>query len=106
MRAPISIAVQYMAAIKRPVTVIGTSLGTIRAAQGIARSRPDALVLTSGFQPESAAVKMSIDRHRRVAALVTTQPGCRRATLPAASIPSNGQLSSAHRMAAASEAAM
>jgi hypothetical protein len=43
-------AVQYMAAIKRPVTVIGTSLGTIRAAQGIARgARPDALVLTSGF---------------------------------------------------------
>src|SRR5438309_10993697 len=43
-------AVQYMAAIKRPVTVIGTSRGTIRAARGIARgARPDALVLTSGF---------------------------------------------------------
>src|SRR5262249_14729747 len=43
-------AVQYMAAIKRPVTVIATSLGTIRAAQGIARgARPDALVLTSGW---------------------------------------------------------
>jgi hypothetical protein len=43
-------AVDYMAAIKRPVTVIATSLGTIRAAQGIARgARPDALVLTSGF---------------------------------------------------------
>jgi hypothetical protein len=43
-------AVQYMAAIKRPVTVIGTSRGTVRAAQGIARgARPDALVLTSGF---------------------------------------------------------
>jgi hypothetical protein len=39
-------AVQYMAAIKRPVTVIGTSLGTIRAAEGIARgARPDALEL-------------------------------------------------------------
>src|SRR5437868_14840974 len=39
-----------MAAIKRPVTVIGTSKGTIRAAEGIARgARPDALVLTSGF---------------------------------------------------------
>ena len=39
-----------MAAIKRPVTVIGTSRGTLRAAQGIARgARPDALVLTSGF---------------------------------------------------------
>ena len=43
-------AVEYMAAIKRPVTVIGTSRGTLRAAQGIARgARPDALVLTSGF---------------------------------------------------------
>jgi hypothetical protein len=43
-------AVEYMAAIKRPVTVIATSLGTIRAAEGIANgARPDALVLTSGF---------------------------------------------------------
>src|SRR6266478_2073266 len=43
-------AVQYMAAIKRPVMVIGTSRGTLRAAEGIARgARPDALVLTSGF---------------------------------------------------------
>jgi hypothetical protein len=47
---PLDGAVQYMAAIKRPVTVIGTSRGTIRAAQGITRgARPDALVLTSGF---------------------------------------------------------
>ncbi len=47
---PLNAAVQYMAAIKRPVTVIGTSLGTIRAAQGIASgARPDALVLTSGL---------------------------------------------------------
>jgi hypothetical protein len=48
-------AVQYMAAIKRPVTVIATSLGTVRAAEGIAAgARPDALVLTSGFlSPES-----------------------------------------------------
>jgi hypothetical protein len=39
-----------MAAIKRPVTVIATSRGTIRAAEGIARgARPDKLVLTSGF---------------------------------------------------------
>lgn len=43
-------AVDYMAAIKRPVTVIGTSRGTLRAARGIAGgARPDALVLTSGF---------------------------------------------------------
>ena len=48
--ADLGSAVQYMAAIKRPVTVIATSLGTIRAAQGIARgARPDALVLTSGW---------------------------------------------------------
>jgi len=47
---PLEGAVQYMAAIKRPVTVIATSRGTIRAAQGIAGgARPDALVLTSGF---------------------------------------------------------
>ena len=43
-------AVDYMAGIKRPVTVIATSRGTIRAAEGIARgARPDALVLTSGL---------------------------------------------------------
>src|SRR5262249_62010851 len=42
-------AVKYMAAIKRPVTVVGTSVGTERAALGIsAGARPDALVLTSG----------------------------------------------------------
>jgi hypothetical protein len=47
---PLDGAVQYMAAIKRPVTVIGTSRGTLRAAEGIARgARPDTLVLTSGF---------------------------------------------------------
>ena len=48
-------AVDYMAAIKRPVTVIATSRGTQRAAEGIAGgARPDALVLTSGFlSPES-----------------------------------------------------
>lgn len=43
-------AVDYMAAIKRPVTVVATSRGTLRAAEGIAGgARPDALVLTSGF---------------------------------------------------------
>jgi hypothetical protein len=42
---PLDAAVQYMAAIKRPVTVIATSRGTIRAAEGIARgARPNALV--------------------------------------------------------------
>lgn len=43
-------AVDYMAKIKRPVTVIGTSRGTLRAARGIARgARPDGLVLSAGF---------------------------------------------------------
>lgn len=43
-------AIDYMRAIKSPVTVIATSRGTLRAASGIARgARPDALVLTSGF---------------------------------------------------------
>ena len=47
---PLDGAIQYMAAIKRPVTVVATSRGTIRAAEWIARGvRPDALVLTSGF---------------------------------------------------------
>lgn len=50
-------AVSYMAAIKRPVTVIATSRGTVRAAEGIARgARPNALVLTSGLlSPESGS---------------------------------------------------
>lgn len=39
-----------MAAIKRPVIVVGTCRGTLRAARGIARgAKPDTLVLTSGF---------------------------------------------------------
>jgi hypothetical protein len=43
-------AVDYMTAIKRPVTVVATSKGTLRAARGIAdAAKPDALVLTSGF---------------------------------------------------------
>lgn len=48
--ADLTNAVSYMAAIKRPVTVVATSRGTIRAAEGIARgARPDRLVLASGF---------------------------------------------------------
>jgi hypothetical protein len=48
-------AVNYMAQIKRPVALVGTSRGTQRAARGIAAgARPDALVLTSGFlSPQS-----------------------------------------------------
>ena len=51
----VAAAVKYMAAIKRPVTLVGTSRGTQRAAEGIAAgARPDRLVLTSGFlSPQS-----------------------------------------------------
>jgi hypothetical protein len=43
-------AVQFMRQIKEPVTVIATSRGTLRAAEGISRgAKPNALVLTSGF---------------------------------------------------------
>jgi hypothetical protein len=57
----LSSAVQYMAAIKRPVTVIGTSRGTLRAAQGIARgAKPDALVLTSGFLSTESGSRESV----------------------------------------------
>ena len=83
-------AVQYMAAIKRPVTVIGTSMGTVRAAQGIAAgARPDALVLTSGFlSPESGGGYNVMSILGSPAALPRTlvihhsQDGCR-VTLPA-----------------------
>jgi hypothetical protein len=51
----VAAAVKYMAAIAKPVTLMGTSRGTQRAAAGIgAGARPDALVLTSGFlSPQS-----------------------------------------------------
>jgi hypothetical protein len=51
----VATAVSYMAAIKRPVTLVGTSRGTQRAAEGLAAgAKPDALVLTSGFlSPQS-----------------------------------------------------
>jgi len=43
-------AVSYMAAITRPVTVVATSRGTLRAAQGLAAgARPERLVLSSGL---------------------------------------------------------
>jgi len=83
-------AVDYMAAIKRPVTVIGTSRGTLRAAEGIARgARPDALVLTSGFlSPDSGSGSNVMSILGSPAALPRTlvihhqQDGCR-FTLPA-----------------------
>jgi hypothetical protein len=83
-------AVDYMAAIKRPVTVIATSRGTIRAAEGIARGAwPDALVLTSGLlSPESGSGNnvMSIlgspSSLPRTLVIHHRQDGCR-LTLPA-----------------------
>jgi len=83
-------AVDYMAAIKRPVTVVGTSRGTLRAAEGIARgARPDALVLTSGFlSPDSGSGSNVMSILGSPAALPRTlvihhrQDGCR-ATMPA-----------------------
>jgi hypothetical protein len=83
-------AVEYMAAIKRPVTVIGTSRGTLRAAEGIARgARPDALVLTSGFlSADSGSGSNVMSILGSPAALPRTlvihhrQDGCR-VTLPA-----------------------
>ena len=65
--ADVVAAVKYMAAIKRPVTLVGTSRGTQRAAEGIAAgARPDALVLTSGFlSPQSGE-----GVHRSVIALL------------------------------------
>ena len=83
-------AVDYMAAIKRPVTVVGTSRGTLRAAEGIARgARPDALVLTSGFlSPDSGSGSNVMSILGSPAALPRTlvihhrQDSCR-ATLPA-----------------------
>src|SRR6266478_5202957 len=83
-------AVKYMAAIKRPVMVIGTSRGTLRAAEGIARgARPDALVLTSGFlsmESGSGQNVMSIlgspSSLPRTLVIHHSQDSCR-ATLPA-----------------------
>lgn len=44
------LAVDYMRGFKRPVMVVGTSRGTLRAAQGLAKgARPDRLILTAGF---------------------------------------------------------
>ena len=78
-------AVNYMAAIKRPVTVVATSRGTIRAAEGIARgARPDRLVLTSGFltaesgSPQNvAAVLGSPAALPRTLVIHHRQDGCR-----------------------------
>ena len=55
-------AVDYMANIRKPVTLVGTSRGTQRAAVGLAAgANPDALVVTSGFlSPQSGE---RVNRH-------------------------------------------
>lgn len=78
-------AVDYMRAIKGPVTVIGTSRGTLRAAEGIAAgAHPDALVLTSGFLSADSgsgqnvvAILGSPSRLPRTLVIHHRQDGCR-----------------------------
>ena len=54
-------AVDYMVAIKRPVTVVATSKGTLRAAYGVAGgAKPDALVLTSGFLTDGSGSRQNV----------------------------------------------
>ena len=58
---PLDGAVKFMAGIKRPVTVIATSRGTLRAAAGIARgARPDALVLISGMLSDESGSAQNV----------------------------------------------
>lgn len=78
-------AVDYMRAIKSPVTVVATSRGTLRAASGIARgARPDALVLTSGFLSDESGRDRNVigilgspDRLPRTLVIHHRQDGCR-----------------------------
>lgn len=85
----LSEAVAYMAAIRRPVTLVGTSRGTQRIARGLAAgARPDKVVLTSGFlAPESGSSDNAMSIMGSPAALPPTlvihhrNDGCR-LTLP------------------------
>ena len=78
-------AVDTMRAIKAPVTVIGTSRGTLRAARGIAAgARPDALVLTSGFLSRDSGSGENVEsilgspsRLPRTLVIHHRQDGCR-----------------------------
>jgi hypothetical protein len=54
-------AVRIMAGIKRPVSVVATSAGTPRAAEGLVQgARPDKLVLTSGFLSDKSGPSPSV----------------------------------------------
>jgi len=78
-------AVDYMRAIKGPVTVVGTSRGTLRAAEGIAAgAHPDALVLTSGFLSAESGSGQNVEsilgspsRLPRTLVIHHRQDGCR-----------------------------
>ncbi|WP_245443514.1 alpha/beta hydrolase [Labrys okinawensis] len=54
-------AVDTMAGHKRPVTIVATSAGTPRAAEGLAKgAKPDRLVLTSGFLSKESGPSTSV----------------------------------------------
>lgn len=91
----LSAAVDHMAALKRPVIVIATSMGTHRAAQGIVEgAMPDRLVLTSGLLskasgPSDSTVQSILgtpNRLPRTLALHHREDRCR-LTLPAGVAP-------------------
>lgn len=53
--------VQFMRKIKGPVTVVGTSRGTLRAAYGIKNgARPDKVVFTSGFLSDASGDRENV----------------------------------------------
>jgi hypothetical protein len=60
----LSAAVQYMRAIAKPVVVVGTSRGTLRAASFVSGAsgagRPDGLVLTAGFYGAGQSVQSAV----------------------------------------------
>ena len=73
---PLDGAVKFMAGIKRPVTVIATSRGTLRAAAGIARgARPDALVLISGMLSDEFGQRPERHVDSRLAVLLAADAG-------------------------------
>ncbi|MFT4128565.1 alpha/beta hydrolase [Labrys sp. (in: a-proteobacteria)] len=54
-------AVDTMAGLKRPVTLVATSAGTQRAAEGLLKgARPDRLVLTSAFLSQGSGPSQSV----------------------------------------------
>ncbi|MGJ4857372.1 alpha/beta hydrolase [Labrys sp. La1] len=54
-------AVETMAGLKRPVTVVATSAGTPRAAEGLVKgAKPDRLVLTSAFLSKESGPSESV----------------------------------------------